>query len=29
MVERTQLLGGKLTIESNDDGTTVYVEIPL
>ena len=29
MVERTQLLGGKLTIESNDGGTTVYVEIPL
>jgi signal transduction histidine kinase len=29
MLERTQLLGGKLTIESNSDGTTVYVEIPL
>lgn len=29
MLERTQLLGGKLTIESNTDGTTVYVEIPV
>ena len=29
MLERTQLLGGKLNIESNADGTTVYVEIPL
>lgn len=29
MLERAQLLGGKLAIESNADGTTVYVEIPL
>lgn len=29
MLERTQLLGGALEIESNNDGTTVYVEIPL
>lgn len=29
MLERAQLLGGKLTIESNSDGTTVYVEIPV
>ncbi|MEZ4728730.1 MAG: histidine kinase [Caldilineaceae bacterium] len=29
MLERTQLLGGKLDIESNTDGTTVYVEMPL
>lgn len=29
MLERAQLLGGKLDIESNTDGTTVYVEIPL
>lgn len=29
MLERTQLLGGKLDIESNANGTTVYVEIPL
>lgn len=29
MLERTQLLGGKLEIESNADGTTVYVEIPV
>jgi len=29
MVERTQLLGGKLDIESTSAGTTVYVEIPL
>jgi signal transduction histidine kinase len=29
MIERTQLLGGKLDIESNAGGTTVYVEMPL
>lgn len=29
MLERAQLLGGKLDIESNADGTTVYVEMPL
>jgi len=29
MIERSELLGGKLNIESNADGTTVYVEIPL
>lgn len=29
MLERTQLLGGKLDIESNAAGTTVYVEMPL
>ncbi|MCB9172056.1 MAG: HAMP domain-containing protein [Ardenticatenales bacterium] len=29
MSERAELLGGQLRIESNDDGTTVYVEVPL
>lgn len=29
MIERTQLLSGKVDIESNPGGTTVYVEIPL
>lgn len=29
MAERTELLGGQFNIESNDEGTTVYVEIPL
>jgi signal transduction histidine kinase len=29
MAERAELLGGQLNIESNDEGTTVYVEIPL
>lgn len=29
MLERAELLGGHFDIESNRDGTTVYVEIPL
>jgi signal transduction histidine kinase len=29
MTERSELLNGTLEIESSDDGTTVYVEIPL
>ena len=29
MTERAELLGGSLNIESNEDGTTVYVEMPL
>ncbi len=29
MIERSELLGGKLDVESNANGTTVYVEIPL
>ncbi len=29
MIERSELSGGKLDVESNADGTTVYVEIPL
>ncbi|MCB0084289.1 MAG: HAMP domain-containing protein, partial [Caldilineaceae bacterium] len=29
MTERTELLDGRLQIESNDGGTTVFVEIPL
>lgn len=29
MAERAELLGGQFNIESNEDGTTVYVEIPL
>jgi signal transduction histidine kinase len=29
MNERTELLNGKLEIESSADGTTVYVEIPI
>ena len=29
MLERAELLGGQLNIESNCDGTTIYVEIPL
>lgn len=29
MAERAELLGGQLNIESNAEGTTVYVEIPL
>lgn len=29
MAERAELVGGHLEIESSDDGTTVYVEVPL
>jgi signal transduction histidine kinase len=29
MIERAELLGGSLEIESGADGTTVYVEVPL
>ena len=29
MTERSELLNGTLEIESSDDGTTVYVEIPI
>ncbi|MBW7884106.1 MAG: sensor histidine kinase, partial [Caldilineaceae bacterium] len=29
MAERAELLGGKLSIESNRNGTTVYIEIPV
>lgn len=29
MIERSELLGGAIDIESNPDGTTVYVEIPV
>jgi signal transduction histidine kinase len=29
MSERAELVGGRLDIESNDEGTTVYVEVPL
>lgn len=29
MLERSELLGGKLDIESNAGGTTVYVEMPI
>lgn len=29
MAERAELLGGQFNIESNDEGTTVYVELPL
>jgi len=29
MVERAELLGGNLNIESGADGTTVYVEVPI
>ncbi len=29
MSERAELLGGNLNIESSDDGTTVFVEVPL
>lgn len=29
MAERAELLGGSLNIESNEDGTTVYVEAPV
>lgn len=29
MTERAELLGGQLNIESNEEGTTVYVELPL
>jgi signal transduction histidine kinase len=29
MAERAELLGGQFNIESNEDGTTVYVEIPV
>ena len=29
MVERSELLGGRLDIESGEDGTTVYVEVPV
>jgi signal transduction histidine kinase len=29
MTERAELVGGRFDIESNAEGTTVYVEIPL
>lgn len=29
MAERADLLGGRLDIESNEEGTTVYVEVPV
>jgi signal transduction histidine kinase len=29
MAERAELLGGQFNLESNDEGTTVYVELPL
>lgn len=29
MAERAELLGGQLNIESNAEGTTIYVELPL
>ena len=29
MAERAELLGGQLNIESNGEGTTIYVEVPL
>jgi signal transduction histidine kinase len=29
MAERAELVGGKLDIESNSEGTTVYVEVPV
>ena len=29
MIERAELLGGQLNIESNAEGTTIYVEIPV
>ncbi len=29
MIERAELLGGRLDIESSRDGTTVYVEVPV
>ena len=28
MVERAELIGGRLDIESNEGGTTVYVDVP-
>jgi len=28
MQERAELVGGRMTIESSRDGTTVYVEVP-
>jgi two-component system sensor histidine kinase NreB len=28
MIERAELVGGSLSIESNDEGTTVYVDAP-
>jgi signal transduction histidine kinase len=29
MTERSELLEGTVNVESSEDGTTVYVEIPL
>ncbi len=29
MTERAELLGGKIAIESGENGTTVYIEVPL
>src|SRR5690606_29616196 len=29
MTERSELLGGKIDVESSPEGTTVYVEIPV
>jgi len=28
MEERAELLGGTITVESGDGGTTVYIEVP-